>query len=131
MFDVFNEYATDDGLENNGTWMEVGEAEFLVARAGNKKYTRKLSKAVDRNKRLLDRKDDAADKLSEEILIGVIAETILLGWKNVAYKGEMISYSADNAKMLLAHKDFRGMIMDLANDFDRFKAAEEQEAKED
>ena len=129
--DIFTEYATNDTLENDGTWMEMGDAKFLIARSGNKKYVRKLTKAVDRHKKLLDRKDDAADKLSDEIMIGVIAETVLLGWEGVAYKGAPLSYSVDNAKTLLGHKDFRRQIMELAEDFDAFKAVEEKEAGED
>jgi hypothetical protein len=131
VLDIFAEYATNDNLENDGTWMEVGDAKFLIARSGNKKYTRKLTKAVDRHKKQLDRKDDAADKLSDEIMIGVIAETILLGWEGVAYQGKELPYSLENAKMLLSIKDFRRQIMELADDFDAFKAVEEAETGED
>lgn len=129
--DIFTEYATNDTLENDGTWMELGDAKFLIARSGNKKYIRKLTKAVDRHKKLLDRKDDASDKLSDDIMIGVMAETILLGWEGVEYMGKPMSYSVDNAKTLLAHKDFRRQIMELAEDFDAFKAVEEKAAGED
>lgn len=129
--DIFSEYATNDNLENEGTWVEVGDAEFLIARSGNKKYVRKLTKAVDRHKKLLDRKDDAADKLSDEIMVAVVAETILLGWKGVSFKGAPMAYSADNAKTLLAIKDFRRQIMELAEDFDAYKAVLEQELGED
>lgn len=129
--DIFTEYAANETLENEGTWVEVGDAEFLIARSGNKKYIRKLTRAVDRHKKMLDRKDDAADKLSDEIMIAVIAETVLLGWKGVSYKGAPISYSTDNAKMLLSLKDFRRQIVELAEDFDAYKAVEEKEAGED
>lgn len=125
MLDIHAEYATNDTLENEGTWMEVGDAKFLIARSGNKKYVRKLSRAVDRHKKLLDRKDDAADQMSDDIMVGVIAETVLLGWEGVAFKGEALPYSLDNAKVLLAIKDFRRQIMELADDFDAFKAVAE------
>ena len=130
MLDIFAEYATNDSLENDGTWMEVGDAKFLIARSGNKSYARKLTKAVERHKKQLDRKDDAADKLSDDIMIGVIAETVLLGWEGVAYKGEALPYTVDNAKMLLGIKDFRRQIMELADDFDAFKAVAEKETGE-
>lgn len=130
MFDVFAEYATDTALENEGTWMELGEAKFLIARSGNKNYTRQLTRAVERHKKLLDRKDDAADKLSDEIMVNVLAETVLLGWEGVAFKGEALPYSVDNAKKLLGIKDFRRQIMELADDFDAFKVAMEKEAGE-
>lgn len=131
MFDIYAEYATNEDLENGGTWMELGDAKFLIARSGNKKYVRKLSKAVERNKKLLDRGDDAADKLSEQIMVETLAETVLLGWEGVAFKGEALPYSQENAKMLLGIKDFRRQVMELADDFSAFKAEEEKEQGED
>lgn len=128
--DIFAEYATDDALENEGTWMELGDAKFLIARSGNKNYTRKLSKAVERHKKQLDRKDDAADKLSDQIMIDVVAETILLGWEGVSFQKAPLVYSVDNAKKLLAIKDFRRQIMELADDFEAFKVKEEAEQGE-
>lgn len=128
--DIFAEYAVDDRLENEGTWMELGDAKFLIARTGNKKYVRKLSKAVDRHTKLLSRKDDVADKLSDEIMVSVIAETILLGWEGVSFKGEKMPYTLENAKTLLAIKDFRRQIIELADDFDAYKAVEEKETGE-
>lgn len=129
--DIFTEYAANETLENEGTWTELGDAKLLIARAGNKKYIRKLSRAVDRSKKLLDRKDDAADALSDKIMIDVMAETILLGWEGVTFKGEVLPYSVENAKMLLELKDFRKQVMELADDFESFKAVQEQEQGND
>lgn len=129
--DIFTEYAANETLENEGTWTELGDAKLLIARAGNKKYIRKLSRAVDRSKKLLDRKDDAADALSDKIMIDVMAETILLGWEGVTFKGEVLPYSVENAKMLLELKDFRRQVMELADDFESFKAVQEQEQGND
>lgn len=127
MLDIFAEYATDDTLENEGTLMEVGDAKFLVARAGNRKYVRLLSKAFERNQKALDRKDDAADKLSDLIMIDVLAGSILLGWEgDVGYQGKPLPYSQENAKMLLAIKDFRKLVLELANDFSSFKLEQEK-----
>ena len=125
--DIFEQYATNETKEVEGTWQEVGDAKFLVARSGNRNYTKKLIKLADRNKKALDRKDDAADKLSDSILIGVLAETILLGWEGVSFKGAPMDYSVENAKTLLGVKDFRKTVMELADDFESFKAREESD----
>lgn len=125
--DIFATYAVNEELETNGTWMEVGDAEFLVARAGNPAYAKLFSKEYERNQRALERKDEAADKLAEKLMIKVIAKTILLGWKNVKFKGEDLPYSTENAEMLLGIKDFRREIVKLADDFDAFKAQKEAE----
>lgn len=125
--DIFSTYAVDETKEQSGTWMEVGDAKFLVARAGNKNYVKMLGKEVEKNQKALDRKDDAADALSDKIMIDVLASTILLGWENVSFKGETLEYSKENAKMLLALKEFRREIMKLADDFNAFKLAKEAE----
>ncbi len=126
--DIFAQFATDETLEENGTWFPIGGgARVLVARSGNRKYAKLLTKEVERNKKALDLNDDAADKLSEEIMIGVIAETILLGWEDVSFKGEVLEYNVANAKKLLAVKDFRKTIAQFADDVSAFKFNETEE----
>ena len=126
--DIFAQFATDETLEENGTWFPIGGgARVLVARSGNRKYAKLLTKEVERNKKALDLNDDAADKLSEEIMIGVIAETILLGWEDVSFKGEVLEYNVANAKKLLAVKDFRKAIAQFADDVSAFKFKETEE----
>lgn len=126
--DIFNTYAVDEAKELNGTWMEVGDAEFLIARAGNKAYVKLLGKEVERNQKALDRKDEAAEALSDRIMIDVLAETVLMGWRNVSFKGEALEYTPENARMLLGLKEFRREVNKLADDFNAFKAKEEESA---
>ncbi len=126
--DIFAQFATDETLEENGTWFQIGGgARVLVARSGNRKYGKMLTKAVERNKKALDLNDDAADKLSEEIMISVLAETILLGWEDISFKGEVLEYNIANAKKLLAVKDFRKAIAQFADDVSAFKFKETEE----
>ncbi len=125
--DIFSTYAVDEVKEQSGTWMDVGDSKLLIARAGNKAYVKMLSKQVERNQKSLDRKDDAADALSDKIMVDVLANTILLGWEGVSYKGEVMEYSVANAKTLLTHKEFRREVMKLADDFNSFKLQQEVE----
>ena len=126
--DIFAQFATDETLEENGTWFPIGGgARVLVARSGNRKYAKLLTKEVERNKKALDLNDDAADKLSEEIMISVLAETILLGWEDISFKGEVLEYNVANAKKLLALKDFRKAIAQFADDVSAFKFKETEE----
>lgn len=127
MLDIFSQYATNETAENEGVWVPHGDAKFLVARAGNRKYVKQLQSAVEKNQKLLDKKDDAADKLSDKIMIDVMADTILLGWEDVGFKGETLDYTKDNAKMLLAVKDFRREVAKWSDDINLFKAEKEQE----
>lgn len=138
--DIFAQFATDETLENNGTWFEVGGGtSFLIGRAGNRKYGKVLTKEVERNRKVLDLADEVADKKSEEIMIGVMAESILLGWKTVAddvesptalFKGEVLEYSVENAKRFLAVKDFRKWVAEKADDTEAFRIKQEIEQGE-
>lgn len=125
--DVFLEYAVDEAKEVDGVWKDLtATAKVLVARAGNKKYARLLSSEVEKNQRALDLKTEAAEALSDRIMIDVLAQTVLLGWEGIKFKGQDLPYSRDNAKMLLAVKDFRGVISRLAADFANYRVAQEE-----
>lgn len=126
--DIFNQFASDSTLENSGTWVTVGDAALLLARIGNVKYSKMLTELVEKNEVLLGAGDDAADKLNEDLMVEVLAKTVLLNWKgNFSYKGQPLSYSLDNAKMVLAHTDFRKLIVKQATDLANFKAKQEEE----
>lgn len=128
MFDIFNEYATDESLENEGTWVPHNGAKFLIGRVGNRKYSKLLAQEVGKNEKLLDKKDDAADALSDQIMINVMANSLLLGWEGVAFKGAPLEYSKANAETLLAVKDFRRLVGKWSEDFNLFRVKQEAEA---
>lgn len=125
--DIFQKYATDESLENNGTWREIGGGtELLVARTGNRAYARLLAKLYEQNRQVLDVGDEVADAKSDDIMIEVIAKTILLDWKDLSYKGKDLGYTVENAKMLLKHKDFRRQVVTLSEDQESYRAREEK-----
>lgn len=127
-FDIFDAYATDENLENNGTLFPLGKgSKVLVARAGNRKYSKALTKAVETRRVELDAGDDTADAVSDQIMVDVLAETILLGWEDLSFKGVDMPYSLDNAKTLLRIKDFRKTVAGLSDQIEAFKMKREQE----
>lgn len=132
MIDLFKEYATDERAEEDGTEIPNGEQVYLIARSNNRNYAKMLTKLVNKHQRVLDQKDKAADQKSDEIMIEVIANTILKGWKHpmvVERGGEPVPYSIENAKKALKLKDFRTDVMKMADDREAFrlKELEEQE----
>lgn len=124
--DVYQQYATDEVKELEGVWRDVGDSKVLVARAGNRKYARLLGELVESNQAALDAKTDASAALSDKIMIDVAAQTVLLGWTNVTFKSkDPLPYSVENARTLLAVKDFRQLISKLSNEFEAYRAAQE------
>lgn len=126
--DIFKEFAVDESKENEGVWHALGEGRMLGARAGNRRYARMLSREVEKHQRELDAKTDAADALSDKIMIDVMANTILLGFEGLTFKGAPLAYSVENAKMLLSVKDFRSLVNARANEFDAYRAVQEEDA---
>ena len=96
--------------------------EFLIARDNNDNYGEAIAEALNEHAEALEKKDDAAKKLSEKLMIDVVAKHILKGWKNVKYKGKMLDYSIENAKTLLAHKDFLTFVRTTSRNRDLYKA---------
>lgn len=126
--DIFSEFAVED----DGVWVPYkGDVEFLIARANNPKYRRRLSYFYEKNKRLLDGKGEAAEAKSNEIMATVMGETILLGWKGrVMLKGEVLPYTKDNAVKLLSVQLFRDWVSNQSNDQYAYKVVKDDEDKE-
>lgn len=130
MIDLFKEFATNPQAEQEGVWEPYAEGvEFLIARSHNKAFDRMITSLVAKNKRILDSKGDAASAKSEELMIETMAKTILLGWKgDFQFQGQpMGEYTVEKAKKLLAIKDFRLWISNVADDHERFKAVKDEE----
>lgn len=124
--DIFAQYATNETREVQGAWVEHGDAKFLIGRAGNSKYIKLFAAEIEKNQQLLDKKDDAADALSEKIMMKVMVETVLLGWENVSFKGKPLTYSKANAELLLGVKDFRRLVTKWSDDINNYKVKEEE-----
>jgi len=129
MFDVFDKFATDEKKELSGTevFLEKGVS-ITVARADNINFVRLLQEEVDALAEKTDgMSEDEAYEFDHQSFLRVLAKTILLGWKGLSYKGKPIKYSEANAVKLLAHKDFRKLVMQHSSEFANFKAKLEDE----
>ena len=126
--DIFAEFAVDDG----GVWVPyAGDVEFLIARANNAKFRRRVSYFYEKHRRLLDGKGEAAEAKSNEIMATVMAETILLGWKGkVKFQGALMEYNKANAEKLLAVAPFREWVNKMANDEHAYKIVKDEADKE-
>lgn len=137
--DIFSLFATDAKSEEKGrafTKEFGGKSTFIIARSGNRSYTRDIQAQFEAHRHTLELKDtpeqqQESDDLSFKIMGEVMARTILLGWSGeVSYKGVPVEYSYENAVMLLKHKEFRAKINQLADDYRKFLVeAQEKDEK--
>lgn len=123
MLDIFSAYATDENLEENGVWFDLTQgAKVLVARGTSTRYLKLLAKLTEANRAIIDLGTKQSDDKWLECVIEAMANGMLLGWEGISFKGEVLPYSVDNAKKLLALKDFRRTITEFANTMDRYRA---------
>lgn len=126
--DIYSSYATDPQKEVEGSLvaLEPGKpGKVLVARLGNRNYSRLLTDKIEANKEALAKKDKVADDLSDQIMAETLAETVLLGWdEDISYKGQ--AYSKEVARQALMHGDFRKRVMERAGEFENFRVEAEK-----
>lgn len=124
--DILATYRTDEKLENEGKWFPVSkDASLLVARSGNQKYLELLREKM-KEAQLDLASGPEADQLAEQIVISVMAETVLLDWKGVTEAGKDVPYSHTKALEYLKVKDFRKKVAALSENFESYRAKAEE-----
>lgn len=132
MLNLEKRYATDESLENEGAWVNLGGGiEICVARTNNANYRKLL------NKKLAPiRKEVAAGDVDTEdfnrIITEVMSKTILVNWRGIKddKSGKEIPYSQEKAlEFLTKLKDFRERVSDIAQDMTNYRAASVEEAE--
>ena len=120
--DIFKKYATDEKLEEDGTWTEIGpKTRLLVARLGNPRYRAAFKRLSRPYQAQIDR-NSLPEEIQEQILIKSLAETVLLGWEGLEEGGQPLAYSKETALRLLTDlKDFRDDVLTLARQAEAYR----------
>jgi len=123
--DVFDAFALDLEAEKAGRWIYNARPglDLLVARAGNPAY-QEAFEAKMRDEEDVISSGDLDTATSERIITECIAETILVGWKGLLWKGQELEYTKENSLLVLSPpemKDFRNYIWRLANNAENFR----------
>lgn len=123
----FKSFATNQELENQGTWHELGEgAKIKVARYGNKNFSKAFQQLYKPHAGLKKIPDEKA----EEILIKTFAKTILVGWEGFKYYGKDLPYTEENAEKVLKElPDLRDLVADLSKQAEYYKIQEVEQAE--
>lgn len=123
--DLSKTFGTDKDLEKNGAWIDFGEGLFcLIARSGNPRYNRKFKEVSAPYKRAI-RLETLADEKAEELMIQVMASTILLDWRGLTDNGVEVPYTPENAKaMLTKYPDFKDQVKSASDSMEAFKRQE-------
>ncbi len=121
---------TDRSLELDGVWVELGDddgTQLLVARIGNPRYNARI-RALMKPVTHLMKRDALPMEQQEGIVTKVMAETILLDWKNLKYKGKAVKYSTARAlEMMEKIQDFRELVLEIANSMEAYRLEEQED----
>lgn len=129
--DIIATFTTDDKLETEGKWFPLSKtAKVLVARSGNDKYLSALRQKM-KEAQIDMSAGEEAEKLAEDVLIDVMAETLLLGWEGLTQDGKAVPYSREQARTYLRIKDFRRKIGGFSDNFEAFRVKAEAEQGKD
>lgn len=120
-------FATDETLEKSGRWVRVGNAEFLLARAGgsNTKFTAAYAAAM----RPFKRQQDMGTFSNEQalaVLVEPFVKYVLLDWRNapgvkVDPGKKDTPYSVDGARsLMLAEHDLFSTLLEAAGNFSNY-----------
>jgi hypothetical protein len=131
MFDIFENFATDEKKEVEGVKMPLTkDAGLIVARMNNERYLSRFAEEYEKHKDILDRENEEARELDRQITLQIYAETILVGfYGDLAFKGKPLGeYTVEKAKQLLEVKDLRLKVIEFAQKRDNFLLSTEDAA---
>jgi hypothetical protein len=128
-FDV-SSLSTNEDLEVQGVWRDLPKgAAIRVARWQNTEFSRMMRLRFKANRDLIDGDDDLSDKVSLDILIEVMAATILKDVRNFGLEGKRIEkYTPEIGEKLLRVKDFREKVKAVSEQADQYRLKQEDKA---
>jgi len=125
VFDI-SDFVTDPTKENEGVWHNLGHKRRIkLARSGNPDYNRLLRAKYKANRSILEQEDDAASELNDEIMIEILAQSVI---KGLEVNGVEIEYTPSKGIELLQNKDFRARIIALSGSMEAYKIKAEDAA---
>lgn len=128
MYDL-ESLVTDEALEVEGVWRDLPKgAKAKIARWNNKEFQKMMRRNFKSNRVILEQDDDISDQVSEEILIKVMAHTVLRDLTGAMFKGEEVKYTPEVGMKLLKIKDFRDKVKGLSEDMNSYQTQKEDEA---
>ena len=116
------DFLTDKQKEDEGVWVDCGDGlEIRVTRMFNSTFNR----AIATYRKPLGRRFDRDLELQEEVLIKVMADCVVLGWKGLFDGDKKVAFSKSKSLELLKEsRDFRNLISQIADEATNFQAEE-------
>ena len=105
----------DPVAAEEGTWANFMGAKFLIARHNSDKANQLRSTLTLERWEEITANDENAHQLARQIGTKVLAEAVLLDWKDVGDKGEELKYTAEVGYTYLIDPRFRDLVQFIEN----------------
>lgn len=118
-------YRTDRAAEEEGVWIDLDDQTTVrVARSNSKRFAEALNKHRKPHRQAI-RSGTLPEETADAIVIGAIADAVLLDWKGLQEDGKEVPATLENrVRVLSQYPDFRNVVAELAADMANFRAAE-------
>ena len=136
--DIFAAYATDEAREVDGAVVFLTSGTnpavdpwIKVARANNMAYAKAVSVGYEKlqaDKKLLRLTEDQMEIRAKNLMIDVVADTILKAFGNLEFQGTVAPQGRDAHLMFLRVKDFRELVMSHAMNVDLYRVEQKEAA---
>jgi len=127
MFDI-NSLRVDPDKASEGTWVNYrGGSKLKIAKLNNKEYQEFRARKALEFSDLLQKGDEEADQVAEEITVEGLANHVLKDWSGFGSGEDEFEYSVENAIKLLSDPelaDFREDVVNMAANQVHFKPQE-------
>lgn len=110
-----NSLSVDPTSAEEGTWATFMGAKFLIARHNSDRANQLRSTLTLERWEEITAKDEKADELARQIGTKVLAEAVLLDWKDVGDKGVEIQYTPEVGFQYLIDPRFRDLVQFIEN----------------
>lgn len=139
MTSLFKTLKTDTDLERKGLWLNFGDVEIKIARAGgaNVEYAKAEERYFEPHRRAADL-GILAEDVASEALRNVFADTVILGWRTKqpdgSYidtiegpNGEPLTFNRDNVMMVMKElPELFRTIRQYANEYKIFRRKQQE-----
>ena len=120
----------NESAEVEGSELKYRGVTLVIARANNKNFKRMFREVLKPYKREFE-KGRMEDSVAEDLMIGCIAKTVLVGWKDFKdTDGKEWKYTVQNAEALLRDdKDAYEAITEFSENIDNYIIENVEETK--
>lgn len=115
-----------------GVWIEYDDGiSFLIARSNSPEYRSAIRRMHKQHKHQIENQT-LSDAKSDQLMAGLMATHILIGWKGLKSHGEEFKYTRDNAEAMMEderYSEIRAWVMAQAEDLENFRSEEAKKSK--